>query len=387
MCGCDGNMKTDQENQINENIIEVNLRKSNLRTIKQCFLLISFFAVIFFLDYAQPFLISMLLGTLIALTLNPVINWLETFKINRLVGSTFIITLLVFMVGLGSIGLSGQVESIINQLPDASKKISSVFKEQNSSLSNIRKVQIAASEVQRITNDEQLPTKTIKAMQVIIKQEPFKLSDYYWRGSMGIVGIIGEFLTVIFLAYFLLISGEMFKRKLVKLTGPTISNKKITVHLLHDINNAIQQYMFMLLITNSLVGLFMFIALKAIGLENAGAWSVAAGLVHFVPYFGPIVTAIAIGIATFMQFNSITTAFIAIFATLVIATIVGVFITTWMTGRIAKMNSAAVFISLIFFTWIWGIWGMLLGIPLIVIIKVIAAHIENFQAISELLGK
>jgi predicted PurR-regulated permease PerM len=349
--------------------------------------LISFFAVIFFLDYAQPFLISMLLGTLIALTLNPVINWLETFKINRLVGSTFIITLLVFMVGLGSIGLSGQVESIINQLPDASKKISSVFKAQNSSLSNIRKVQIAASEVQKITNDEQLPTKTIKAMQVIIKQEPFKLSDYYWRGSMGIVGIIGEFLTVIFLAYFLLISGEMFKRKLVKLTGPTISNKKITVHLLHDINNAIQRYMFMLLITNSLVGLLMFIALKAIGLENAGAWSVAAGLVHFIPYFGPIVTAIAIGVATFMQFNSITTAFIAIFATLVIATIVGVFITTWMTGRIAKMNSAAVFISLIFFTWIWGIWGMLLGIPLIVIIKVIAAHIENFQAISELLGK
>jgi predicted PurR-regulated permease PerM len=387
MYGCDKYMTTDQTNEINENIIEVNLRKSNLKTIKQCFLLITFFSVIFFLDYAQPFLISMLLGILIALTLNPVINWLETFKINRLVGSTFIITLLVFMVGLGSIGLSGQVESIINQLPDASKKISSVFKEQNSSLSNIRKVQIAASEVQRITNDEQLPTKTIKAMQVIIKQEPFKLSDYYWRGSMGIVGIIGEFLTVIFLAYFLLISGEMFKRKLVKLTGPTISNKKITVHLLHDINNAIQRYMFMLLITNSLVGLFMFIALKAIGLENAGAWSVAAGLVHFVPYFGPIVTAIAIGIATFMQFNSITTAFIAIFATLVIATIVGVFITTWMTGRIAKMNSAAVFISLIFFTWIWGIWGMLLGIPLIVIIKVIAAHIENFQAISELLGK
>jgi predicted PurR-regulated permease PerM len=74
-------------------------------------------------------------------------------------------------------------------------------------------------------------------------------------------------------------------------------------------------------------------------------------------------------------------------ATMLVATIVGVFLTTWMTGRIAKMNSASVFISLLFFTWLWGVGGMLLGIPIIVIIKVICGHIEHLQPVAELLGE
>jgi predicted PurR-regulated permease PerM len=88
-----------------------------------------------------------------------------------------------------------------------------------------------------------------------------------------------------------------------------------------------------------------------------------------------------------MQFDSILMAMLVSGATMVIATIIGVFLTTWMTGRIAKMNSAAVFISLLFFTWLWGVWGMLLGIPIIVIIKVVCVHIENLQPVAEILGE
>ena len=87
-----------------------------------------------------------------------------------------------------------------------------------------------------------------------------------------------------------------------------------------------------------------------------------------------------------MQFDSLPMALLVAGANIVIATIVGVFVTTWMTGRIAKMNSAAVFTSLIFFSWLWGLWGMLLGIPVIFILKVICEHIEHLQAIAELLG-
>jgi predicted PurR-regulated permease PerM len=191
---------------------------------------------------------------------------------------------------------------------------------------------------------------------------------------------------VAFLVFFLLLGGDTFKRKLVRLTGPSLSKRKITVHILDDINGSIQKYMLMLLTTNLLVGLLSWVAFHWIGLENAGAWAAAAGVLHVVPYIGPGVTAIATGLAAFMQFESFATALLVAGTFLVIATLVGTFVTTWMTGRIANMNSAAVFISLLFWGWLWGGWGLLLSIPIIVIVKVVSQHVEQLHPLAELLG-
>jgi predicted PurR-regulated permease PerM len=136
-----------------------------------------------------------------------------------------------------------------------------------------------------------------------------------------------------------------------------------------------------------LIAVLAWIAFRWIGLENAGAWAVASGLLHVIPYLGPGVTAAATGMAAFMQFDSFSMAFLVCGASLAIATIVGTFVTTWMTGRIAKMNAAAVFISLLFWGWLWGIWGMLLSIPIVVIVKVVSEHVEQLQPVAELLGE
>src|SRR4029077_15090873 len=124
-----------------------------------------------------------------------------------------------------------------------------------------------------------------------------------------------------------------------------------------------------------------------IGLENAGAWAAAAGMLHIVPYLGPAVTAAATGMAAFMPFDSFAMALLVAGASLALATVVGTFVTTWMTGRIANMNAAAVFISLLFWGWLWGIWGMLLGIPIVVICKVVSEHVDELQPVAELLGE
>ena len=203
---------------------------------------------------------------------------------------------------------------------------------------------------------------------------------------MGAVGAIGQAAMVVFLVFFLLLGGDSFKRKLVRVTGPSLSKRKITVHILDDINGSIQKYMLMLLATNLLVILLSWMAFHAIGLENAGAWAVAAGIFHIVPYLGPAIAAVATAMAAFMQFDSFAMALVTGGAVLAVATLVGTFVTTWMTGRIAHMNSAAVFVSLLFWGWLWGIWGMLLSIPIIVIVKVVSQHIEQLHPLAELLG-
>jgi predicted PurR-regulated permease PerM len=211
--------------------------------------------------------------------------------------------------------------------------------------------------------------------------------DWVWAGSMGLMGFLSQATMVIFLVFFLLLSGDTFKRKLVKLTGPSLSRKKITVHILEDINHSIQKYMFMLLVTNVMVGMMSWLLFRWLGLENAGAWAVTTGMLHLIPYFGPVLTAAATGMAAYMQFDSFLMMLSVAGGSLLIATFVGIFVTTWMTGRIAKMNSSAVFISLLFWAWLWGVWGMLLSIPVIVIIKVVSEHIEQLESVAELLGE
>jgi predicted PurR-regulated permease PerM len=192
---------------------------------------------------------------------------------------------------------------------------------------------------------------------------------------------------VLFLVYFLLLAANTFKRKLVRITGPPLSRKKITVLILDDINSSIQRYMLMLLLTNVLVGLLAWLAFRWIGLENAGAWAVAAGLLHIIPYFGPGIVVVAVGVAAYIQSESLMLVMLTLGSMLAISTLVGIFITTWMTGRIANMNTAAVFIALLFWTWLWGLWGMLLSMPIIVIVKVVSQHSPRLRIVSELLSE
>jgi len=173
------------------------------------------------------------------------------------------------------------------------------------------------------------------ATHVIVDEPTFKLGNFLWQSSMGALGAMGQAAMVVFLVFFLLLGGDTFKRKLVRLTGPSLSKRKITVHILDDINGSIQKYMLMLLATNLLVALLSWIVFSWIGLENVGAWAAVAGLLHLVPYLGPGITAIAAGMAAFMQFESFGVALLVAGASMSIATVVGTFVTTWMTGRIA----------------------------------------------------
>jgi len=71
----------------------------------------------------------------------------------------------------------------------------------------------------------------------------------------------------------------------------------------------------------------------------------------------------------------------------VIAGLVGMLLIPWVTSRTARMNTGAVFISLLFWNWIWGVWGLLLGIPITVVFKTVCDHVESLNSVGELLGE
>jgi predicted PurR-regulated permease PerM len=331
----------------------------------------------------------LLLGIIVTYTLNPLVTWLEGMRIPRVIGTVIVMASVIGALMFGTYSLRGQMQTVIEQLPVAATKFATgLARMQFGQAGNIEKVQSAATEVEKATTQAAGSSAAPRqpATHVIVDPPTFKVSSFLWESSMGALGVIGQAAMVVFLVFFLLLGGDTFKRKLVRLSGPSLSKRKITVHILDDINGSIQKYMLMLLTTNLLVGLLAWLAFYWIGLDNAGAWAAGAGLLHIVPYLGPAATAIATGMAAFMQFESFAMALLVAGASLAIATLVGTFVTTWMTGRIAKMNSAAVFISLLFWGWLWGVWGMLLSIPIIVIVKVVSQNVEPLHPLAELLG-
>jgi predicted PurR-regulated permease PerM len=346
-------------------------------------------ATVFALSWAQSFVIPLLLGIVISYTVNPLVTWLEPMKIPRVAGTVIVMAGIIGALIFGTYSLRGQMQTIVAQLPEAAATFATgLARMRIGELGNLQTMQNAAAEVERATTQvtAEPAARRQRATHVIVDPPAFKLDNFLWKNSLGALGVIGQGAMVVFLVFFLLLGGGTFKRKLVRLTGPSLSKRKIAVRILDDINESIQKYMLMLLTTNLMVALLTWMAFRWIGLENAGAWAAAAGLLHIVPYLGPGVTAIATGMAAFMQFQSLPLALLVAGSSLVIATFVGTIVTTWMTGRIAHMNPAAVFVSLLFWGWLWGVWGVLLSVPIIVIIKVVSRHVEQLHAMAELLG-
>lgn len=344
---------------------------------------------VFALSWAQAFFVPLLLGIVISYTLTPLVAGLEAIRIPRAAGAVIVMAGVIGALALGTYSLRGQMQTIIEQLPAAATKFANgLARMQGGQSGNLQKIQNAATEVEKAANQAAGGSEPPRqpATRVTVDAPTFRLGNFLWDSSMGVIGAVIQAAMVAFLVFFLLLGGDTFKRKLVRLTGPSLSQKKITLHILDDINGSIQKYMLMLLTTNLLVALLSWIAFRWIGLENAGAWAAAAGLLHIVPYLGPGVTAIVTGMAAFMQFESFGMTLLVAGASLSIATVIGTFVTTWMTGRIASMNSAAVFISLLFWGWLWGVWGMLLSVPIIFIIKVVAEHVEQMKPLAELLS-
>ena len=344
--------------------------------------------VVFALHWAEKFFIPLLLGIIIAYTLNPLVVWLERIKIPRVVGTSIVMLAVLCGSAFVTISLRGQIQTILDQLPEAASKLSvALLSMREGQPSTMQKVQAAAREIDKATSQAADIHSTPKqpATHIVIDQPAFMLGDFLREGSMGVLGFISQSTMVIILVFFLLLAGDTFKRKLVRLTGPSLSDKKITVHILDEINLSIQGYMFTLLVANVLLALLTWAALRWIGLDNAGGWAIAAGVLHVIPYLGPALIAVATGMAGFMQFESFWMALLVSGSSLGIATFVGIFVITWMTGKIATMNPVAVFIALLFWGWLWGVWGLLLAIPIVGIVKVVSQHIKELQPLPELL--
>ncbi|OZI23306.1 hypothetical protein CAL26_07525 [Bordetella genomosp. 9] len=345
--------------------------------------IIAVLAVVFALQQARDFVIPVVLAIILSYALDTPMTFLhQRLRLPRVIAATVVVLTMLGIVVFGVFALRGQVMSIVDSLPQTAQKVSrslATFSGGNGSI--VDKVRSAA-------NTLSAPEKPRNGGERVVVTRPAdKLEDMLLAGSLGIAAFVGQSLMVVFLAFFLLMAGDTFKRKFIHICGRNLSEKKVSVHMLGEIHRSIRLYMMMMVVTNALLGVLTWLAFRAIGLDNAGTWGVVAGALHIVPYFGPLLVALFTGVAALLQFGELGPAFLVAGVSLLIASLIGFVVQTWMTGRIAKMNPVAVFVILLLFTWAWGIWGTLLSIPIAVIVKVVADHVQGFQGVAEFLGE
>ncbi|MBT9476502.1 AI-2E family transporter [Polaromonas sp.] len=345
-------------------------------------------ASIFVLHWAKEVFIPVMLSVLFSYALSPVVNWMEFRRVPRWLGAAVLMVAICGSIGATAYFLSNQAAQLVNALPAAAQKVRQAMKERSGKSDGaLETVQKAASQIEQAAQESGGGTITSRgAMRVVVESSRFNIKDYLWSGTMGLLALIGQSTVVVFLTYFLMLSGDTFRRKLIKLAGPTLSKKKITLQALNEITVQIQRYLQVQLLTSALVGVLTGLAFFAIGLENAAVWGIAAAVLNLVPYIGSLATAAASVLVGFLQFGSLNMALVVGGASLLIHTLVGNLLTPWLTSRAARMSPVAVFVGLLAWGWLWGVWGLLLGIPILMMIKSVCDRVDDLKPIGEFLG-
>jgi len=190
-----------------------------------------------------------------------------------------------------------------------------------------------------------------------------------------------SFLIFIVLLYFLLATGELLRDRIIR-SAKRLTDKEKARRILRSIEREISTYLLSISLINAGLGVAIGVTLWAIGLPNALLWGVAAALLNFIPYAGPLAGMALTGVVGFMTFDSIGEAMLAPAAYFLWNLVESQFVTPSVLGRRHTLNAAVVFLSIVFWGWMWGVVGAVLAVPLLVMMNTCFAQIEGLRKFS-----
>lgn len=337
------------------------------------------------LSLAQGFFVPVVVAIVLSLALARVVRRLQQVM-PRWIASALVVLSMIAGFGVMVYMLSDEATHAIAELPTATRQLRQaarvMLNRQSGPLSQMQRAIDELEKTATETTERPAMPSGVTAVQVV--EPPFDFGNVVWLGSTGVLWAGGQLTLVLFLVYFLLAYGELFKRKLVRLSG--LSRRKVTLELIDEIGESVAKSISHLTITSIAVGTVTAIAFYLMDVHYAGLWGLLAGLFNFVPYVGPLVIAGGVFLASIVQFGDVTTAAFVAGVSIAITSIEGFLFTPVIFGRSARVNPVAVFIGFLFWGWLWGLWGMLLALPLLMIMRAVAERVDDLRPLAELLS-
>jgi predicted PurR-regulated permease PerM len=326
-----------------------------------------------FLYFARPVVLPVALACAAGMALKPLIRWLSYCHIPPALSAAVVLCILVAAVGVGFFQLGRPALTWMNEAPqhmtELRQRVQRIFP-------RIARISQAATAVNNLgaTEEEQKMAPTVE-----LKDSRGASALINWTGSL--LAGMGEALVVL---YLLLASGDMFLQKLVHVM-PTLSDKKRAVEISHEIQQNISNYLFSVSLINIGLGALVSGGLYLMGIPNAVMWGMLVAVLNFVPYFGPVAGIILLATVGILTFDTPWKGLFPPAWYLLLHLLEANLITPVVLGRRFTLNPVVIFVSLIFWTWLWGVPGALLSVPILVSIDVVCNHVPKLSSVSELL--
>ncbi|MEX0605508.1 MAG: AI-2E family transporter [Marinobacter sp.] len=355
-------------------------------------MILAVLASIVFIDWAQSVLLPLVASVLISYSLDPLVSTLDRIKIPRPISAAVVLLGVIALMVLAMMPLQREAVAMLDKIPTALHQFQSKspVTQRIADESFMKKAEEAAKQIEETAKEESSDEDEAsrpQATAVRIVEDPFSLRDYLLTGSGTALVLFTQCFSALLLVYFLLSIGSLYKRKMVRISGPSFTRMRKAVRILNEFHQQVRRFIFVMLLGAVFVGFFTWLAFFVIGVEQAVLWGVVAGVASAIPYLGPVLVLIGTGAAAFIQFSALDMAIIVGGISLAITSIQGYLLTPWLTSRVSSLNAVAIFVGLLFWGWLWGPVGLIVATPILMIIKTLCDHVENLKSVGELLGK
>ena len=343
-------------------------------------------AGIFFIDWAQAVLLPLVVAVFISYALDPLLSPFDKLKVPRPLSAAVVVGLLLALMASASIPLQREAVAMLDKIPLAINKFQhTAARSPVKEASIMEKAQKAAKKIEDSTSDKKARTPGVTAVRIV--EQPFNVQTFIMGGTSAAIMWVSQVFSALLLVYFLLAVGKLYRRKVIRISGPSFERMRKAANIMADFHHQVRRFLFVMLLSAVFVGAFTWLAFWLLGVEQAGLWGLMAGVASAIPYLGPLLIFIGSAMAAFLQFGTLDMALIVAGTSLGVTSIQGNLLTPWLTSRLSSLNPVAIFVGLLFWGWIWGPVGLVIATPLLMVIKSLCDHVVNLRPLGELLGK
>jgi len=347
------------------------LRKRDPRVMLLAGLLI--LAVFYTLYFIREIILPVTIAVLLNFLFSPAVRWLKKrLRFPHGLSAALIILVLIATVSVTIYNLAQPAAAWVSQAPASLRRV-------EAKLRILRKpVDEVSQTAQRV--EEMAGTDSDEGQTVQIKGSG--LRDAILGNTRSVV--VGGAL-VCTLLFFLLAGGDLFLQKLIKVM-PTLKDKKMALSISQETEKSVSTYLAATTAINLGLGILTGAAMLIIGLPNPVLWGIIGGLLNFIPYIGGLLAVVVLGLAGMATFDNTTHALMPALAYFLLTNLES-FVTPYVLGSRLALNPVVVFLSVLFWGWLWGIPGALLAVPIMATVKIFCDHVQGMDAMGEFLGK
>jgi predicted PurR-regulated permease PerM len=322
--------------------------------------------------FARALLLPVFLAVLLSILLGPFVRALNRLMVPKALGAALVLLSIVTLLGVAVVEVSAPAGAWIERGPALKAELET----------KIRALRVPLAKAKEVTeNLEDMASVGATTTPTVVVEGPSLMQRIFAEAQNAVVNIV----VVVVLVYFLLARGDAsYARLLATIRDP--ERRAIWKQAVDDIQTSIATYLLTVAVINTGLGALTALAMLLLGMPNPALWGVLAGVLNFIPYAGALVTLGVISMVSLLTFDQWGAILLPPLVFLLLTGFEGQIVSPLVVGKRLTLEPVAVFLSVLFWGWLWGLAGMLLAVPILASIKIAVNAVQPLHPFGALIG-